>query len=128
MAIARIRAGQLDQVIDILAPTLVQDSFGGTVIEQYTVVVSRERAFIESLTGRELYQAQQAVDQVTHRITIRWRSGIRENYNVRWRGDGGAEYDRFFQVQNILNPDQMQHVMVLVCLERADSTREEQAP
>ena len=76
-------------------------------------------AKIETLSGRELYAAQQKVSQVTHRITIRWQQGILAKMNVGWFD----ERDRFFQIEAVENPDGVHHRLDLLCIERDDSQR-----
>jgi SPP1 family predicted phage head-tail adaptor len=115
-----LQAGKLRHIISILRQNLTQDSFGGTVIGDDTVLFASVPAVIETLTGRELYSAQQKVSEVTHRITIRWQPGIRANMNVQWFD----EIDRFFQIQDVQNPDGVHVLLHLMCIERNDSSRQ----
>lgn len=107
---AILQAGALRHRVEIVDPTLAQDTFGGTRLSQFTpfAVVW---ASVESLTGRELEAAQQVVAQVTHRITMRWMRGIRAAQNVTFDG-------RFFQIMDVQNPDERRHVLILLCMER----------
>lgn len=114
-----IAAGKLRHRISILASNLTADSFGGWVINDASIFAADVPAAIETLTGRELYSAQEKVSEVTHRITIRWQKGIRANMNVRWFD----EEDRFFQIQDVQNPDGRHKVLYLLCIERDDSER-----
>lgn len=110
----QIQAGQLRHRLDIIAPTLVQDTFGGTDIDQENVVATIW-GYVESLTGRELEAAQQIVAQVTHKITIRWMDGLRPQQNVVFD-------NRLFQIQAIQNPDERHHALILLCVERQDTS------
>src|SRR5438046_3164113 len=69
--VPRIEAGKLRKKIDLVAPSTAQDSAGGPIVGDETVVLANWWASIEFLVGRELYAAQQKVSLVTHRITIR---------------------------------------------------------
>ena len=114
----RIQAGQLRHRISIVRPNLTQDSFGGTQIGDDSLFADRVPASIETLTGRELYAAQQKVSEVTHRITIRWMRGIVAKMNVSW-----ADESKFFQIQAVENPDGRHKLLHLLCIERDDSAR-----
>lgn len=105
----------------IVDPTLIQDSFGGTQIDQATpfAVVW---ASVEALSGREPYAAQQKVSEVTHRVRIRWMRGVKAKQNI-WLAD--PDGDRQFQIQAVENPDETRHYLDLLCIERDNSAREE---
>jgi SPP1 family predicted phage head-tail adaptor len=111
-----IAAGELRHVIAIMQPTLAQDA-NGNISPSAQALVANARAKVEALTGRELYQAQQRVSEVTHRITIRWQAGIKAKQNV-WFDS------RQFQIEAVENPDEVHHLLSLLCIERDDSARE----
>jgi SPP1 family predicted phage head-tail adaptor len=112
-----LQAGKLRHRIKIVEPTLAQDSFGGTAIDVARPVAT-VWASVETLAGREIEAAQALVGIATHKITMRWQRGIRAKQNVWWE-------DRQFQIQYVDNPDGIHHVLVLICIEREDSTRQE---
>lgn len=114
----RIRAGELRHRISIERPNLKQDSFGGTQIGDATVFADRVPARVQTLTGRELYAAQQKVSQVTHLIRIRWLGGVVAKMNVNWYDEG-----KFFQIEAVENPDGRHKLLDLLCIERDDSSR-----
>jgi SPP1 family predicted phage head-tail adaptor len=99
-----------------------QDAFGGPITADATVF-AMVRASIEALTGRELYQAQQKVSEVTHKVTMRWMSGVKPNMNV-WFSEGTPTVTRVFQILDVQNPDEKHHVLWLMCLERDASAYE----
>ncbi len=120
--VARIEAGKLRHLINIVKPAATQDSFGGVSIDQADeTIFARVWAKIETLTQsrylREVYAAQQKVAQISHLITIRWLPGVASNMNVVFR-------NRLFQIQGAADPDENQHVLVLLCLERDGSAME----
>lgn len=69
-----MRAGDLRRQIDLQTRATAQDTFGGqstTWTTAYTVW-----AQITPLTGRELLAAQAVRSEVTHTITVRWRTEL----------------------------------------------------
>jgi head-tail adaptor len=116
-----LEAGKLRHRVNIMALSLARDSFGGYQINQSTVFASHVPASIETLSGRELLSAQTKVSQVTHRIRLRWMPGIVPQQNIQWPTSGGAEYDQFFQIQAVENPDGIRHMLMLLCIERVAS-------
>jgi SPP1 family predicted phage head-tail adaptor len=106
--------------IKIVQPNLTRDSFGGTRSDDATVF-AEVWAAVEALSattfGRTVYAAQQEVSEVTHRVTIRYLDGIKSSMNVWHR-------DRQFQIQAIVDPDEQQKVLFLLCIERNDSAIE----
>ncbi|HZP33965.1 MAG TPA: phage head closure protein [Candidatus Acidoferrales bacterium] len=118
MAPISLEAGKLRHLISILQVAPAQDSFGGVSTDQATeTIYARVWANVETLTGRELYAAQQKVSQVTHRITMRYMPGIVARMNI---GFG----TRLFQIQAVENPDERPHVLILLCIERDNSALE----
>jgi SPP1 family predicted phage head-tail adaptor len=119
----RIRAGDLRHFIQILqqAPG-DQDSFGQPTVGDESPIAT-VWAKIEALSGRELYAAQQKVSQVTHRITIRYMAGLKSGMKVLFN-DPGTGMPRKFQIQDVENPDEIPHMLWLLCMERDDSARE----
>jgi SPP1 family predicted phage head-tail adaptor len=108
-----LQAGKLRHRIDLVTLTLVQDTFGGTSILD-SVLFATVWARIETLTGRELVAAQQKVSAVTHKVTVRYRPGIKSKMNVSFKG-------RRFQIEAIENPDERTKMLFLLCIERDES-------
>ena len=115
-----LEAGKLRHRITILRMNLTQDSFGGFQQGDNSVFAQDVPAAIETLSGRELYAAQQKVSEVTHKITIRWQPGIKAKMNVLWFDE---DFNRFFQIQAVENPDGVHVRLELLCIERNDSAR-----
>jgi SPP1 family predicted phage head-tail adaptor len=88
-------------------------------MDDNSVFADKVPAKIETLSGRELYTAQQKVPLVTHRVTIRWQRGILAKMNVGWFD----ERQKFFQIEAVENPDGRHIKLELLCIERADSSR-----
>lgn len=113
---SRIEAGKLRWPIQILQPTNEQSS-SGDIDPTATSLFASVWAAVESLTGRELYAAQQRVSEVTHKITIRYMPGILANMSVVF-SDAGDGRPRVFQIMAVQNPDETAHVLYLLCVER----------
>jgi SPP1 family predicted phage head-tail adaptor len=99
-----------------------QDQFGGPITAD-AAPFATVRASIEALSGRELYQAQQMVAQVTHLVTIRWMAGLKSKMDV-WFSEGSPVVTRQFQILDVQNPDEKHHVLLLYCIERDYSAYE----
>jgi SPP1 family predicted phage head-tail adaptor len=119
MPSARIAAGKLRWQVQILQPTVEQDSSGG-VDPLATSTFATVWAAIEALTGRELYAAQQRVSEITHKITIRYMPGVLSLMSVLF-DDPGRGLPRVFLIADVLNPDETPHLLYLYCVERDDS-------
>jgi SPP1 family predicted phage head-tail adaptor len=108
--------------IQLVQPNLTQDSFGGTRPDDATVFATvwasvEAAGTLTSLKGREIYQAQQRVSQVSHVVIIRYLDGVKSSMNVWFR-------TRQFQIQAVVDPDEQQKILFLLCLERDDSANE----
>lgn len=69
-----MRAGDLRRQIALQTRATVQDTFGGQ--SQVWTTAYTVWAQISPLSGRELLAAQAVRSEVTHTITIRWRSEL----------------------------------------------------
>ena len=67
-------------------------------------------AAIEPLRGREYWAAAQVQSEVTTRIRIRYRSGIRPDMRVLYGG-------RVFNVTAVIDPEERHHELQLMCKE-----------
>jgi SPP1 family predicted phage head-tail adaptor len=80
-----MKVGKLRHRISIEHVTETQDT-GGSVIETWSVYATVQ-AFIEPISGREYIAAQSTPVDVTHRVRLRYLSGItpkmRVNYSTR---------------------------------------------
>lgn len=117
MATATKMAGELRHKVRIIEIGLSQTAGGATETANNLVVDCQ--AAIEALQGRELYAAQQRIAEVTHRITIRYRTGVKAKHRV-WYGG------REFQVEAVFDPLETRRFLVLLSIERNDSSRDGQ--
>lgn len=120
-----IAAGQLRHRIKIIDPTTVsstQDSFGQPIpAKDPPVIAENLPAMIEFLSGKQVYTAATFTSQVTHRVTIRWRAGIKPQQEVNFTDPEGKVRD--LQIMFIDNPDELNRMLILNCLERDQSVR-----
>lgn len=72
-------------------------------------------AQISSLQGNELLKAQQIVENVTHKIVMRYYPGVNSSMTVSYNG-------RTFVIQAVLNPDERTRELDLLCVERNQQT------
>jgi SPP1 family predicted phage head-tail adaptor len=108
-----MNAGAMRHQISLLAPSTVSDELGGV---SGTTTLWSGWAQVKTLQGRELYNAQQIVAQVTHKIVMRWIPGVQANQTVLFVGPGGVTTT--FQVQYVINPDERMRELDLLCIER----------
>lgn len=101
LGLMRVRA-------EVQARTIAQDSFGAAV-PTWTTLATRW-ARVEPLSGREQWQAQQVRPDVTHRVTLRYYSGLTPTHRLK-------AGDRVFNVESVLDLDTLKRVQECVCVE-----------
>jgi SPP1 family predicted phage head-tail adaptor len=74
-------------------------------------VFAEDWAWIRPLSGRELWQAQQVQPQVTHKVTIRFRTGVTPAMKVRYAG-------RDLNIFAVLNLEERDEQLELQCFEK----------
>jgi|SRR5208283_3411625 len=108
-----MNTGKMRHQITILAPDTTTDDLGG--VGGYTSFWTGWAA-VSALQGRELYNAQQIIAEVSHKIVLRWIPGVLAKQAVQFVGPGSVT--RTFQIQAVLNPDERTRELNLLCLER----------
>ena len=94
--------------LTLQSKTVTRNAYGEEVItwtNEKTVWGS-----IEPLSGREYFQAQQVQSKVTHKVSIRYYTGLRTD----WRILFGS---RIFDIVSALNIEERNREMVLYCTE-----------
>jgi SPP1 family predicted phage head-tail adaptor len=104
-----MRIGDLNKRIDIQAQTRTPDGLGGFTVV-YATIASQIAAAIWPVSASETVQAAMTVMTITHRIRIRFRSGLRASYRVSWAG-------RYFSVVSIIDPNTAHRFLDLMCKE-----------
>lgn len=108
-----MRAGDLRHRVTFQAKTATEDSFGEqlpTWIDQFTV-----SAAIEPLSGRELFAAQSVQSEVTHQITVRYRSEFASPRAI--AAMRIAYGNRLFDVHAVMNVDERNRMVIVMASE-----------
>lgn len=82
-----MRAGRLRHRVAIEQRVETPDT-DGDLITSWTLIADEVPAEIVPLSARELMAAQATQSEVSVRITIRWRAGLKANMRVRRLDDG----------------------------------------
>lgn len=106
-----IEPGELRHSIQIQQQTATQ-SASGAPRQDWSKVLST-RAKISTASSREVYQAAQFTEQVTHVVTIRWPGA-----SVAIQGGMQVLFgSRVFKIQAVENVEERNRVLRLRCLE-----------
>jgi SPP1 family predicted phage head-tail adaptor len=100
--------GAMEHQVSILSDTGARDSEGTPLA---ATDFADTWAAIIVLQGRELDMAQQIMSEVTHKITIPYQTGVQSQMSVSFG-------TRVFEIQAILNPDERNTELQLLCIER----------
>ena len=103
-----MRAGDLRHLVTIQKNTPTADGMGGLVAVWTTLTTAW--AAIWPVSAKERVSNQQLETQLTHKIRIRYQSGIASANRVRF----GA---RYFKVVSIINQDERNIQLDLLCTE-----------
>jgi SPP1 family predicted phage head-tail adaptor len=76
-----INPGRLRHRIEIQISVDTNDSFGQP-IPAWAVLFGNVKAFVEPLSGQELFDARQLHAEVTHRIIVRYLAGITPKHRI----------------------------------------------
>lgn len=99
---------QLRHRVKLQSKSVVQDSYG-----QETITWTDEAqiwASIEPISGREYFLAKQVQAETTHRIRIRYYSGVRADWRVLYG-------TRVFNIESVINPEEANKEIILMCRE-----------
>ena len=100
--------GDLNKRITIQAATKVNDDMGGFIIAWADI--DTIWAAIWPIGAKELILSMQNVMEITHRVRIRYRSVLRPE----WRLKFGT---RYFAILSIINPNERNEWLDLICKE-----------
>ncbi|ADU30361.1 phage head closure protein [Evansella cellulosilytica] len=105
-----MNSGKLNRPISIKEEQSISDGGGGQTTQD-VLIVDKTWGNIATLSGREQWQAQQMEAQVSHKVTIRYRNGIKRTQFVLYK-------ERKFEIQYIFNPNESNTWLELYCIER----------
>jgi SPP1 family predicted phage head-tail adaptor len=105
-----MKSGRLRHRVHLQSKTVTRDAFGGETIAWASKTPSPIWAEISPLSAREYFAAQQERSQVTHKIIIRYFSGLQTAWRVLW---GSRQFD----IVSVINPEERNKEMILLCTE-----------
>ena len=108
-----MRAGRLTTHIRIEQLTTLQDPAGQPVESWIPFAVVW--AEIKPLRGREFWAARQVQSEVTHKICIRYCSGVNSAMRI-------AHCGRYFDILSAINVAELNDELEMLCVERALDT------
>jgi SPP1 family predicted phage head-tail adaptor len=100
--------GKARHRLALQAVSTVADALGGQ--SEMWATEATIWARVEPLSGRELVQAQQVASEATHRVTIRYRTGV----TTAKRFKLGT---RTLNITSVINPGELGETLVLLCTE-----------
>lgn len=101
--------GKLNKRISVQDEVKISDGAGGYELDHVKVLDAW--ANIDTLSGRDFWQAQQMEVEVSHKVTMRYRQGVKRSQVVFYN-------NRKFDIQYIFNPNEGNAYLELYCLER----------
>ena len=105
----RLRPGDLRHSVVIQVKSTTQDSFGG-MPDTWTDVIT-VRAKISPMKGREYMNARVANSETTHRVKMRYYSGLTAKHRLLFGS-------RYLYPESIVNVDELNVVHELMCTEK----------
>lgn len=105
-----MRIGDLRQRVDLETPTNTADGMGGQTVAWSTFTTVW--AAVWPVSASEQVQAGQQAMTITHRIRIRWRSGVTSDMRVKFGS-------RYFAIVGIVTPNEIHRQIDLLCKEAA---------
>lgn len=100
--------GKMRHRITIEQKTKVSDGAGGYT-ESWVPFVT-VWASIDPVSGKEFFEAQQTQSSVSHKIRIRYKSGVLPAMRVNFKG-------RIFGIESVINWEERNRDMLLMCSE-----------
>ncbi len=107
--------GKLNKRIKILEYAEIEDGAGGYLDDWENEVgwneITTVWANINPLSGRDLIMAQQAMAEITHKITIRYNFKIKSSHIIVYNS-------RRFEIQYIRNIQEKNTYLEILCVEK----------
>ncbi len=113
MAYKPISAGSLDKRVTIQNPVRLDDGGGGADLSYVDLVTVH--ASVQPGAGREFFQAKTLNPELTHMVTIRYRTGVTPAHRVRYEVNGMV---RAFAIRSIADPLERHEQLILMCEEQ----------
>ena len=104
-----MRIGSLNKIIDLEAPTKVDDGMG-SFTTVWTVVADSIRAAIWTVGATETIRSSAPTIIATHKVRIRYRSVMSPAWRISWAG-------QYFDIKGIIDPEERHKFLDLLCKE-----------
>jgi len=105
-----MRSGLLRHRIDIETQPQTADAYGD-IVEPYTAVYSGVPASVIPLRGVQLEQASATANSVSHKVSLRYLSGIAPSQRVKFGS-------RYFDIESVINIRELNRDLELMCIEQ----------
>ena len=105
-----IKVGRMDRRVTLQDRSVSPSSFGEPV--PAWADVAELWASIEPLGSSEIWRAQAAESDATHRVTIRYLAGVTERMRLVYGG-------RILEIESVANEGERDRVLTLLCREGA---------
>lgn len=108
-----MQAGKLRKRVEIQEPVgTSRDVAGAKKGKDRQAWTTRARvwAAVEPLSGRELFNAQQAQPLVSHRVRLRYVAGVKSKMRVKHEG-------RHLNIETVIDPEERHRELELLCTE-----------
>lgn len=102
-----VNSGRLRHIINIQKSAVTRDAFGAETIT-WSDFTSSIRADVQPLSMREFFQAQQVGSELTHKVTMRYSTGIEPAMRVLY---DSKQYD----IKSIIDEDERHKKITLLC-------------
>lgn len=101
-----MQSGVLRDIVTLQSKSVSRDAYGGETITWTDE--ARVWANVHPLRGREYLAARQAQERLDMRVYIRYRSGVRPDWRLLWRGVT-------YQVTAVVDVDAKKRELELMC-------------
>lgn len=107
-----MRSGRLRHRVTIQQPVVAVNGYGERITTWSTVATVW--AAVEPLRGREFFDAEQTQAEVSHRVVMRYRSGMVATMRL-------LHLTRVLHIQAIIDVDERHRELQLMCREMPDA-------
>lgn len=105
-----MNAGRLRHKISIIKETTEQNSYGEPT-QSYDYVYQGLYASVDPILGREYFAAKTENSEITHRVKLRYKPGIKPNMMVQFG-------NRYFDIKSSIDYQERHVELQLMCIER----------
>lgn len=108
-----MRAGKLRHFVTVQARSTTPDTYGEPP-QSWSNLHANQPASVEPLSGRELINAQAVQSDVTHRVRMRYVSGIETKHRIMFGS-------RVLDIRAVRNVDERNTELEMLCTEGASA-------